>query len=105
MRIRRGAAAEEAQRGEGGDLVPGSPWDEDGVTGGDFAGGAVDFHGAGAFEQKIKLLAQFVVVAVGGGPHREGGLGQTLVLDRGICAIQDTAYRGAVFGREWFLTG
>src|SRR5690349_7783638 len=101
MRIRRGAAAAEPQGSGGGDLVPGAGRDENGVSGADYPGGAVDFHGAGAFEEEIELLAQFVVVAVGGGADREAGFGEALVLDRGICAIEDTAYRGTIFGREW----
>ena len=105
MRIRRGAAAEEAQGSGGGDLVPCTRWNENGVAGGDFLGGAVDFHGSGAFEEKVDLFAQFVVMAVGGGADREAGFGKALVFDRSICAIEDTAYRGAIFGREWFLTG
>lgn len=105
MRIRRGAAAEEAQGCLRGDLVP-CPWgNENGVAGADFLGVAVDFHGASAFQEEIKFLAQFVVVAIGGSPLGDGGFGEALIRNRGICAIEDTAYRGAIFGREWFLTG
>jgi hypothetical protein len=47
--IRRGAAAEEAERLGGGDLVPGTGGDEDGVAGADGAGFLIYFHDASAF--------------------------------------------------------
>ncbi len=92
MRVRRGAAAEEPQGGDGGNLVPGTGRDEDGVAGADFTRFAVDFHGSGPFQQKIKFLAQFVIMAVGGPSRGEEGLGEALVRDRGVRQIENTAY-------------
>lgn len=87
MRIRRCAAAEEAQGFTGGDLVPGTGWDEDGIAGSHGFLLAVDLHRAAAFEDEIKLLAEFVIVALGGATYGHGGFGQGLVLHRGIGAI------------------
>src|SRR5687767_4664245 len=54
VRIRRGAAAEEAEGFVGGDLVPGVAGNEDGIARGDLAGFAVEFHEAATFEDEIE---------------------------------------------------
>lgn len=105
MRIRRGAAAEEAQGGGSRDLMPGAGRDEDGVTGADFPGFLVDFHFSPALQQKIELLAQFVVMAVGGCPGGDGGFGEALIGDGGVREVENAPDLGAIFGREWFLAG
>ncbi len=105
MAIRRGAAAEEAEFFGGGDLMPGSGGNEDGITGGDVAGFAVDFHDAVTFEDEVKFLAQFVMVALGGLTDRDGGLGQRLVLHGRVGAIEDAADGAAVFRGEGSLLG
>jgi hypothetical protein len=98
-----GAAAEEAEVGFGGDLVAGADGYEDGVAGGDVAGGAVDFHEGGAFEEEVEFFAEFVVVAVGGLAGGHGGFGQALFCDGGVGAVEDAADGGAVFGGEGAL--
>jgi len=101
--VGRGAAAEEAEFGFGGDLVARPGRDEDGISGGDIAGFAVDLHQGGAFEKEIKFLAELVVVAFGGLARSHGGLGQTLLFDGCVGAVEDAADGGPVFGREGAL--
>jgi hypothetical protein len=98
-----GAAAEEAEMGFGGDLVSGTGGDEDGVTRGDVAGFAVDFHLRGAFEEEVEFFADFVVVAVGGLAGGHGGFGEALLFYGGVGAVEDAADGGAVFGGEGAL--
>lgn len=105
MRIRRGAAAEEAEGLGGGDLVPGARRDEDGIANGHGAFFAVDLHGALAFEDEVEFLTQLVVVALGGAADWDGGFGEALVLHGGIRAVQDAADGAAVLGGEGRLLG
>lgn len=78
---------------------------EDGVAWADVAGLPGDDHFSGALEYEIEFLAGAVVVGPRGGTCREGGLGEALVLDRGVGAIKDAADGGAVFSCEWGLAG
>ena len=103
--IGRSAAAEQAECPGGGDLVPGAGGNEDGITWGDSAGFAIDFHGAVAFEDKVELLTELVIVTLGRLSNGDGGLGEGLVLNRCVRLIQDAADRAAVFGGEWRLLG
>ena len=105
MRIGRRAAAKEAERLPGGDLVPGRRGDQNGVTGTDGSGFAVDLHGAVAFQDEVKLLAEFVVVAFGGAAGGDGGFGEALVFDGCVGPVEDAADLGAILGGEGFLTG
>src|SRR6185436_19007484 len=65
--VRRGAAAEEAQRVGSGraDLVPRTGRDRDGISGLDLGRLAVDLHHPGPVEDEVDLLAVAVVVALG----------------------------------------
>ena len=83
--------------------MAGSGGNEDGITGADFAGFAIDVHEGRAFEEEVKLLADFVVVAFGGLAGSHGGFGQTVLFDGRIGAVEDAADGGAVFGREGAL--
>ena len=105
MRIRRCAAAEESQGLGGGDLVPRTGRDQDGIAGSDVLFLAVDFHDTLAFEDEVKLLAQLVVVALCGASHGNGRLGQALVGHRRVGAVQNTADRAAVLGGKGWLLG
>jgi hypothetical protein len=101
--VRWGAAAEKAEICFGGDLVAGAGRDEDGVTGADVAGFAVDFHERGPFEEEVEFFAEPVVVAVGGLAGGHGGFGEALFFDRGVGAVEDATDGGAVFGGEGAL--
>jgi hypothetical protein len=103
--VGRSAAAEEAEVGEGGDLVARAGRDEDGVAGVGVAGGAVDFDEGGAFEEEVDFFGEEVAVALGGGAGGEGGFGEALVADGGVGGVEDFADGGAVFGGEGGLGG
>ena len=105
MAVGWGAAAEEAEGGGGGDLMPGNGWDEDGIARGDGARFAVYLHGAVAFEDEVELFTEPVVVALGGAAYGDGGLGEGLMLHGGICAVEDAADGAAVLGGEGGLVG
>ena len=85
--------------------MPCSGWNEDSISVGDVAGFAVDFHGAVAFEDEVELLAELMVMALGGFADGDGGLGEALVLHGGIRAVEDAADGAAVFGCEGRLLG
>lgn len=103
--IGRSAAAEQAESLGGGDLVPGAGGNEDGITWGDSAGFAIDFHGAVAFEDEVELLTELVIVTLGRLTNGDGGLGERLVLNRCVGLIQDATDRTAIFGGEGCLLG
>ena len=105
MRIGWGAAAEKAQRFAGGDGVPGTRRDEDGIAGADGARLAVDLHFALALEDEIKLLCEPVVMPLRGRAGGDLRLGEALLFDRGIGAVEDAADGRAVLGGEGFLVG
>lgn len=105
MRIRRRAAAEQAQRLSSGDLMPGSRRNEDGGAGGDGAFLAIDLHRAVTFEDEIELLAQLVEMPLCGAAHRHRRLGQRLILHGGIGSVQDTTDGAAIFGGKGRLLG
>lgn len=105
MRVRRCTAAEETEGLVGGDLMPGTRWDEDGIARGNGLFLAVDLHRAGAFEDEVEFLAELVVVTLGGLADRHGGFGQALVLHGGIRAVEDAADGAAVLGSEGSLGG
>lgn len=46
-----------------------------------------------------------MVVPFGGAAGGEGGFGEGLVLDGGVCEVEQAANGGAVFGGEWGLSG
>lgn len=83
--------------------MPSAGRDEDGITGGHGFFFAIDFHGAGAFQDEIKFFAQLVKMAFGRLPYRDGGLGQGLVLHGGIGPVQDAADGAAVLRGEGYL--
>ena len=85
--------------------MPGTGWNENRIAGGDFAGFAVDFHGAVAFEDEVEFFAELVVVALGGLADGDGGFGEALILHRRIRAVEDAADGAAVFGGEGGLRG
>lgn len=99
------AAAEEAEGLGGGDLVPGTGGDEDGIAGGDGFFFSVYFHEAFAFEDEVEFFAELVVVALGRLPDGDGGLGEGLVLHGGIGPVQDATDGAAVLGGEGNLCG
>lgn len=105
MLIGRGAAAQKAESrsSSGRNLVPRAGWDEDGIAGGDFAGFAIDFHQAGAFQQEVEFLTPLVIMPLGAGPRRQGGLCEGLELDRGIGAVENAADGGTILGGEGSL--
>ena len=103
--IGRSAAAEQAESLGGSDLMPGAGGNEDCITWGDSAGFAIDFHGAVAFEDKVELFTELVIVTLGRLSNGDGGFGEGLVLNRCIGLIQDATDRATVFGGEWRLLG
>lgn len=105
VRVGRGAAAEEPEGGGRGDLVAGTRGDEDGVTRGDLAPGAVNFHGSRTLEDEVKLLAGKVAVAQGRGAGRDRGFGEALVLNRGARAVEEAPDPGPIGSCKWFLAG
>jgi hypothetical protein len=84
----------------GGNGVPGAGGNQDGVAGADRPGRAVDFHFAGALKDEVKLLREPVVMSLGGAAGGDPGLGEGLLLDRRIRAVEDAADGGAVLGGE-----
>lgn len=105
MRVRRGAAAEEAQRFRSHDGVPCAGRDEDGIAGHDRARFAVDLHRPAAFEDEVKLLRQPVVMPLRGAARRDARFGEALVLHGRIRAVEEAADGGAVLGGEGRLVG
>ncbi len=105
MRIRRGAAAEEAEGLGGRDLVPGAGRNENGITWADGSCFAIDLHGALAFEDEVKLLTELVVMTFGGLADGNRGLCEALVLHGRVGAVEDAADGAAVLGGEGFLRG
>ncbi len=101
----RSAAAEQSESLGGGDLMPGAGGNEDGITWRDFAGFAIYFHGAVAFEDEVELFTDLVIVTLGRLSNRDGGFGEGLVLNRCVGLIQDATDRAAVFGGEGCLLG
>ncbi len=97
VRVGRGAAAEEAEVLGGGDGVPMAGGDEDGVARVDIAGLAVDLDEARAIEDEVELLADLVVVALGGGAGLNRGFGEALFLDRGVCEVQNASDLRTIF--------
>ncbi len=85
--------------------MPSSGWDQDGIAGRDEALFAIDLHGALTFQDKIKLLAELVVVALSGTADGDGGLGEALVLHGSVRAVEKAADGAAVLGGEGFLLG
>jgi hypothetical protein len=85
--------------------MPGAGGNEDGITWRDFAGFAIYFHGAVAFEDEVELFAELVVVAFGRSADRDGGFGEALVLHWSVGAVEDAADGAAVFGGEGGLRG
>ena len=62
----RRATAEKSQIRFGGDLVARANGNKNGVAGANLASRAVKIHERGTFKQKIKFLADLVVVALSG---------------------------------------
>lgn len=63
----------------------------------------VSEHEGGAFKQKIKFLADLVVMALGRLSKVHRSFGQALHLNGRVGAIKNAADDGAVFGNEMFL--
>jgi hypothetical protein len=107
MRIRRSAAAQEAKGGVrvSSNLVPRRAGDQDGITGADVSGFAIDIHQAMPFEDEIELLTHFVIVPLGGGASGDGGFREALHFHRGIGAVQNAADGGAILRGERGLSG
>ena len=76
---------------------------KNGVAGANLASRAVKIHERGAFKQKIKFLADLVVVALSGLPRLQRSFRQTLHCNGRVGAIQNASYDRAVFGNKWFL--
>lgn len=85
--------------------MPGAWRNENSVAECHILDSSIDFHNAAAFQNEIKLLAEFVVVAFGCATRGDGGFGEALVFDGGVGAVEDAADLGAVLGGEGFLTG
>ena len=103
MGVRRRAAAEKAQRLPRADRMPCAGRDEDGISGADGAGFAIDFHFPGAFEDEIEFFAEFVIVALRRASERHPRFGEALLFDGRVGAIEDAPDGGPVFRGEWRL--
>ena len=99
----RRATTEQAQLSFGSDLVARANRNKNGVAGANLASRAVKIHERGAFKQKIKFLADLVVVALSGLPRLQRSFRQTLHCNGRVGAIKNTADDRAVFGNKWFL--
>lgn len=80
-------------------------WDKDGVARSDPLGFRPDGDHAVPLEYEIEFLAGEVVVGTRGRAGRKGGLGEALILHRGVGLVEDASDGGAVFGCEWGLAG
>lgn len=105
MGIRRSAAAEKPRSGIRTNLVPRTRRNENRIPLPHLTLNPVNFHHPTPVQKKIKLLAFSVEVPFRPSPCGQGGLGQALVLHRGIGIVQKAADLRAIFGREWFLAG
>ena len=103
MGIGRSAAAEKSQAIFCRDLMPGSRRNEDAVAGPDLTDFSVDFHGACPFKNEINLLGQAMIMPLSRAPSGNAGLGEALVGDRRIGAVENAANRGAIGRGEWRL--
>ena len=99
----RRATAEQAQVSFGGDLVARANRNQNGVAGANLASRAIKIHERGAFKQKIKFLADLVVVALSGLPRLQRSFRQTLHCNGRVGAIKNTADDRAIFGYKRFL--
>ena len=99
----RRATAEKAQISFGSDLVARANGNKNGVAGTNLASRAVKIHERGAFKQKIKFLADLVVMALSGLPWLQGSLRQTLHRNGRVGAVQNAADDRAIFGYKRFL--
>jgi short-subunit dehydrogenase len=98
--VRGGAAAEETEGLGGGDLMPGARGNKDGIAWGDELVYSIYFHVSGAFENEVKFFTELVVMALRGMADGYGGLGERLILHRGVGQVQEAADAAAVFGGE-----
>ena len=99
----RRATAEQAQVSFGRDLVTRANGNKNGVAGTNLASRTVKIHERGAFKQKIKFLADFVVVALSGLSGLQGSLRQTLHRNGRVGAVENAADDRAVFSYKRFL--
>ena len=99
----RRATAEQSQVGFSGDLVARASGNKNGVAGANLADRAVKIHERGAFKQKIKFLADLVVVALSGLPRLQRSFRQTLHCNGRVGAVKNAADDRAVFGYKRFL--
>src|SRR4030095_15524402 len=104
VRIRRRAAAEKAQRLCSHDRVPRARRDEDRVARADHATFAVELYVARAFEDKIKLLRDLVIVPLCPAAWLDARFRKALVLYGRIRAIQDrTDSRAVLRDKRWLI--
>ncbi|MGK0190100.1 MAG: hypothetical protein ACI9R3_005920 [Verrucomicrobiales bacterium] len=103
MCIRWSAAAEESDVAQRGDLMPGTRWNKNSIAGADLLHLSIDFHGRGAFQNEIDLLAHFVVMPIRLLADGDAGFRQALHRNWSIGAVENTAYGRAVPGSERFL--
>lgn len=103
--VGRGATTEEAEIFVGPDRVSRSGRDQNTVAGCHSPGLFIDPHGSPALEEKIKFFGELVIMRNGCMPGGQACLGEALVFDWRIGAVEDTANLGTIFGRKWFLTG
>lgn len=66
---------------------------------------SIDLDRAFALEEKVKFLAQLVVMPIGGTSRGNAGLGKTLVEHGRVGAVEDAPNPRTVLRREGFLTG
>ena len=76
---------------------------KNGVAGANLASRAVKIHERGAFKQKIKFLADLVVMALSGLPWLQRSFRQTLHCNGRVGAIKNTADDRAVFSYKRLL--
>jgi hypothetical protein len=102
VRVRRRAAAEKAQRLCSHDRVPRARRDEDGIARADHATFAVELYLSRAFENKIKLLRDLVIVPLCPAAWLDARFRKALALYGRIRAIEDRTDRRAVLrDKRW----
>ena len=99
----RRTTAEQSQVGFSSDLVARASGNKNGVARANLADRAVKIHERGAFKQKIKFLADLVVVALSGLPRLQRSFRQTLHCNGRVGAVKNTADDRAVFSYKRFL--
>jgi hypothetical protein len=83
-----------------GNLVFGSRWNGNGITGSDFLLFPVNHHGPDTAEDEVDFFAAGVIMRFGGEPRSHPRFGERLIADTLITMSQELADFRAVFGDE-----